>query len=95
MKGDLTVDERKEASELYEAVMRLCAEADHGNAVLASLALAILDYARLNNQDDCCVLSNMFRLYTTGDNKDTEPNQLLGKMLQHLVDNGQIKAERL
>jgi hypothetical protein len=95
MGGNMTPDERKETGELYEAVMRLCAAADHKYAVLSALAFAIADYAELVGQNNCCVLSHMFRLYTTGENADMEPDRLLGGLIEHLVERGQIKAERL
>lgn len=85
---------KKETGDLLEAIMRLCEAADFHESSLTALTLAIQIIADQTSHNPCCVLSQMFNLYTQPGVPDAEnPTLLFTKFVQHLVDEKKIEAK--
>jgi hypothetical protein len=89
------IEVMKETVDLVDAIRRLCAEADYSESVLSALITELRAQAHAVKQDPCCVLYEMFKMYThtIGDIEGVHPDELFGKLLKHLTSDGMIRVE--
>ena len=83
---------QKEAEDLMMAILRLCAEADNPRSVLTALTFSMRTIGIENQVNDCCILYEMFKLYTSGVNGISRAD-LFQSMMGHFVEDGVARID--